>query len=104
MDPLAGTLGALVIANRSWCLVRDTGAILLDMRSGDSMANRVRAAVDAARDQLIDLHIWRLGPGHFGAIVSVVTRAPERGPAFYRAVLQRFKGLSHITVEVHKPP
>jgi cation diffusion facilitator family transporter len=104
MDPLAGILGALVIANWSYGLVRDTGAILLDMSPSESMANKVRAAVDTAGDQLIDLHIWRLGPGHFGAIVSVVSRAPQRRPAFYHAALQRFKGLSHITVEVHTPP
>ena len=104
MDPLAGILGALVIANWSYGLVRDTGAILLDMSPSESMANKVRAAVDTAGDQLIDLHIWRLGPGHFGAIVSVVSGVPQRGPAFYHAALQRFKGLSHITVEVHKPP
>ena len=104
MDPLAGILGALVIANWSYGLVRDTGAILLDMSPSESMANKVRAAVDSAGDQLIDLHIWRLGPGHFGAIVSVVSRAPQRRPAFYHAALQRFKGLSHITVEVHTPP
>ena len=104
MDPLAGILGALVIANWSYGLVRDTGAILLDMNSSESVANKVRAAVDTAGDQLIDLHIWRLGPGHFGAIVSVVSEVPQRGPAFYHAALRRFKGLSHITVEVHKSP
>jgi Co/Zn/Cd efflux system component len=53
---------------------------------------------------LVDLHIWRLGPGHFGAIVSVVSRTPHCGPAFYHAALQRFKGLSHITVEVLTSP
>jgi cation diffusion facilitator family transporter len=104
MDPLAGILGALVIANWSYGLVRDTGAILLDMSPSASIENKVRAAVETAGDQLIDLHIWRLGPGHFGTIVSVVSSMPQRGPAFYHAVLQRFKGLSHITVEVHKPP
>ena len=62
MDPLASILGALVIANWSYGLVRDTGAILLDMSPSESMANKVRAAVDTAGDQLIDLHIWRLDP------------------------------------------
>lgn len=103
MDPLAGFLGALVIANWSYGLVRDTGAILLDMSPGGTMANRVRMLVEQTGDQLIDLHVWRLGPGHFGAIVSVVSHVPQRGPAFYHAALQRFKGLSHVTVEVHTP-
>jgi Co/Zn/Cd efflux system component len=65
------------------------------------MAERVRAAVATAGDELVDLHVWRLGPGHFAAIVSVVSPAPRRDPAFYHEALRRFKGLSHITVEVH---
>jgi cation diffusion facilitator family transporter len=101
MDPLAGILGAFVIANWSYGLVRDTGAILLDMNPSKAMANKVRAVVETAGDQLIDLHVWRLGPGHFGAIVSLVSDVPQRGPAFYHAALRRIKGLSHITVEVH---
>ena len=101
MDPLAGIVGALVIANWSYGLIRDTGANLMDISSDDTMAGKVKAAVDTAGDQLIDLHVWRLGPGHFGAVVSVLTREASRGPDFYHQVLRRFKGLSHITVEVH---
>jgi cation diffusion facilitator family transporter len=101
MDPLAGAVGALVIANWSYGLVRDTGAILLDMSPSDALADKVRATVAIAGDQLIDLHVWRLGPGHCGAIVSVVSDDTQRGPGFYHAALGRIKGLSHITVEVH---
>jgi cation diffusion facilitator family transporter len=104
MDPLAGILGACVIANWSYGLVRDTGAILLDMDPSNAMASKVRATVETADDRLIDLHVWRLGPGHFGAIVSLISEVPQRGPAFYHTALRRIKGLSHITVEVHKPP
>jgi hypothetical protein len=35
-----------------------------------------------------------------GAIVSVVT-GRLRSPDFYRARLQPFHGLSHVTIEVH---
>jgi len=103
MDPLAGIVGALVIANWSYGLAHDTGAILMDMSADDKMANKVRAVVETAGDKLVDLHVWRLGPGHLGAMVSVVTNESQRGPAFYHAMLRRFKGLSHITVEVHAP-
>jgi hypothetical protein len=34
------------------------------------------------------------------AVVSVSTSEPERDSRFYHAVLERFKGLSHVTVEV----
>jgi cation diffusion facilitator family transporter len=103
MDPLAGFIGALVIANWSYGLIRDTGAILVDLSPGDSLSNKVRAAVESAGDTLVDLHVWRLGPGHFGAVISVVSQVARRGPAFYHALLNRCKGLSHITVEVHQP-
>ena len=103
MDPLAGFIGALVIANWSYGLIRDTGAILVDISPGDSLSNKVRTAVESAGDTLVDLHVWRLGPGHFGAVVSLVSQVARHGPAFYHALLNRISGLSHITVEVHRP-
>jgi cation diffusion facilitator family transporter len=99
MDPLAGILGAGVIASWSYGLVRDTSAILLDMNPDRDMAGRVRQAIESQGDQLADLHLWRLGPGHLGAIVSVVTQQ-HRDPDYYRARLARFRSLSHLTVEV----
>jgi cation diffusion facilitator family transporter len=103
MDPLAGFIGALVIGNWSYGLIRDTGAILVDLSPSDTLTNKVRTAVETAGDTLVDLHIWRLGPGHFGAVLSVVSRVAQRGPAFYHEILGRLTGLSHITVEVHTP-
>jgi cation diffusion facilitator family transporter len=99
MDPLAGIVGALVIANWSYGLLRDTGGVLLDMSPDPALAEKLRNTVESDGDQLIDLHLWRLGPGHLGAVVSVVTGKP-RDAAFYRAALSRFKSLSHVTVEV----
>jgi cation diffusion facilitator family transporter len=101
MDPLAGIVGAIVIANWAYGLIRDTGSILMDMSPGEGMVNKVRSAIDAVGDKVVDLHIWRLGPGHFSAVVSVVTAHRGRESAYYHAILRRFKGLSHITVEVH---
>ncbi|MGL5166897.1 MAG: CDF family Co(II)/Ni(II) efflux transporter DmeF [Afipia sp.] len=103
MDPLAGLIGALVIANWSYGLLRDTGGILLDRTADPRMAVDVRKTLESDGDRLTDLHLWRLGPGHLGAIVSVVTAKP-RGPDYYRNLLARFHDLSHITVEVQKSP
>ena len=102
MDPLAGVIGALVIANWSWGLMRDTGAILLDMNVDRRMADNVRGVVEKNGDTLVDLHVWRVGPGHLSAILSVMTADAQRGPGFYHAALQRLSGLSHITVEVNR--
>jgi cation diffusion facilitator family transporter len=103
MDPLAGIVGACVIASWSYGLIRDTGAILLDMTPDRSIASNVRKLIESEGDQLADLHLWRLGPGHLGAIVSVLTNKP-RGPDYYRARLARFPTLSHVTIEVEHPP
>ena len=102
MDPLAGIIGAFVIASWSYGLVRDTGAILLDMNPDQAMANKLRQVIETEGDQLADLHLWRLGPGHLGAIVSVIT-GQAREADYYRTRLSQFKSLSHLTVEVaHK--
>jgi cation diffusion facilitator family transporter len=100
MDPLAGIVGACVIASWSFGLVRDTGAILLDMNPDRPMADNLRHTIEEDRDKIVDLHLWRLGPGHLGAIVSVNT-CHARGPDYYLAKLARFRSLSHVTVEVH---
>ena len=101
MDPLAGLLGAAVIANWSYGLLRDTGGILLDRTPDQSLAENVRKAVEIDGDRLTDLHLWRLGPGHLGAIVSVETTT-TRGPEHYHRRLGEFPSLSHVTVEVQR--
>jgi cation diffusion facilitator family transporter len=99
MDPLAGFIGALVIANWSFGLLRDTGGILLDRTPDPRMADKVRRLIEAEGDQVADLHLWRLGPGHLGVIVSVVTSG-AREAAHYRQRLAKLADLSRVTVEV----
>jgi cation diffusion facilitator family transporter len=101
MDPLAGIIGAFVIANWALGLIRDTGGILLDMNPDRAMAEKLRSAIEADGDTLADLHLWRLGPGHLGAILCVGTDKP-RNTEYYRAKLARFRTLSHLTVEVRQ--
>jgi cation diffusion facilitator family transporter len=99
MDPAVAMCGAVVIAAWSYGLMRDTGAILLDMTPDQGMAERVRATIEADGDRVTDLHLWRLGPGHLGAILSIAT-AKQRGPEHYHRLLDRFRTLSHMTIEV----
>jgi cation diffusion facilitator family transporter len=99
MDPLAGIIGAVVIANWSVTLVRDTAGVLLDVCPDEVTRERVRRTIETDGDQVVDLHLWRLGPGHLAAVVAIATARP-RDATFYRARLQSFACLSHITVEV----
>jgi cation diffusion facilitator family transporter len=99
MDPVMGIVGALVIANWAYGLIRDTGGVLLDMNPDNAMAEELRRTIESDGDRLADLHVWRLGPGHLGAIVSIMTAKP-RDAEFYRSRLSRFRMLSHVTIEV----
>ena len=99
MDPVAGILGACVIASWSYGLIRDTLSVLLDMNPDAHIADDVRRTIEENGDELTDLHLWRLGPGHLGAILSVNTME-ARGVDYYRSKLARFPGLSHLTIEV----
>ncbi len=101
MDPVVGLIGAVVIAAWSYGLIRDTSAILLDMNPDQVMADRMRTVIEVDGDHLTDLHLWRLGPGHLGAVLSVGT-AKLRGPDYYHRLLARFSALSHVTVEVQR--
>jgi cation diffusion facilitator family transporter len=102
MDPLAGIIGACVIASWSYGLIRDTGAILLDAVPDSGLAQALRTTIESDGSTLADLHLWRLGPGHLGAIVSV---CPKEGRTadYYRARLARYPALSHLTIEIQRP-
>ncbi|MDH6231022.1 cation diffusion facilitator family transporter [Mesorhizobium soli] len=100
MDAVVGIIGAFVIASWSWGLLRTSGAVLLDARADDALAARVRRLLERDGDRVADLHLWRLGPGHMGLIVSVVSALPQQ-PESYKSRLAGLPRLSHVTVEVH---
>ena len=100
MDPVAGIAGAVVIGSWSYGLVRDTSSILLDMNPDVELAERLRAAVEGEGDQLTDLHLWRVGPGHLAAIIGIATRWHDAD--YYRRELSRYKILSHVTLEISR--
>ncbi len=99
MDPLVGLVGAAVIARWSWMLIRQSSATLLDTVPDQAMAKKVRTNIESAGDTVTDLHFWRLGPGHAGLIVSVLTPTAHDAD-WYKQRLAGLAGLSHVTVEV----
>ena len=99
MDPLVGLVGAAAIASWSYTLIRDTAKVLLDMNPDQQLTDALRGAIERDGDALADLHLWRLGPGHLGAILSVETDS-DRGIQFYRAAAERVARFSHLTIEI----
>lgn len=100
-DPAAGLLGAALVARFAWNLIRRAGSVLLDMNPSDALTAEVRTRLEASGDKLLDLHVWRLGPGHHAVIAVVAAKAPG-GAEAYRARLEDLPGLSHVTVEVRQ--
>jgi cation diffusion facilitator family transporter len=102
-DPLIGIVGACVILSWSVTLIRDAAGVLLDRVPQNGLDARIRRHVEIKGDRVADLHVWRLGPGHHAAIVSVVSERPQE-PAVYKRRIAHLRGLSHVTVEVQPCP
>lgn len=101
-DPLVGILGAVVIAVWAVSLIRDSALVLLDAEDDPGMAEAIRATVEAEmQGKVFDLHLWRLGPGHHGLIVSAAgpNEMGADGERLKALLAARYPSLSHITVE-----
>ncbi len=103
MDPFMGLIATVVIMSWSWSLVRAAGAVLLDVSSDSTLSAKIAERLERRGDKISDLHLWRVGPGHIAAIVSVVSDHPETSSA-YKKRLSDLPGLSHLTIEVERCP
>jgi cation diffusion facilitator family transporter len=99
-DAATGLVGAVVIAYWAARLLVSSGAILLDTVPDQRLAAQLRRRLEQGGDRVVDLHLWRLGPGHLALVASVVSDHPQ-APEVYKARLAGCAGLSHVTVEVH---
>jgi cation diffusion facilitator family transporter len=99
MDAAMGIIGALVIANWSWGLVRAAAEVLLDIQPNTAVASQIRQQLEIGSDRVADLHLWRVGPGHNAVVVTIVSHRPE-APQIYKERLSAIPGLSHVTIEV----
>lgn len=101
LDPLVGLVGAAVIGSWAFGLIRDSGLVLLDAEDDPELAGRIRALLeDEMGARVADLHVWRLGPGHKGLIVSLVAPAAMTAEEVKAALRARYSSLSHVTIEV----
>jgi cation diffusion facilitator family transporter len=101
LDPVVGILGAIVISRWAMDLLRQTGLVLLDVEDHPELAGGIRKTLEQELGlQVADLHLWRLGPGHRGLIVSLVSAAPCSSEEIKDVLRARHTGLSHVTIEV----
>jgi cation diffusion facilitator family transporter len=101
LDPIVGVLGAVVIARWAVQLLKQTSLVLLDVEDHPELAREIRGTLEGELGlQVADLHLWRLGPGHRGLIVSLVSASPCTAEEIKRVLRARHTGLSHVTIEV----
>jgi Co/Zn/Cd efflux system component len=94
LDPVIGIVGAIVIARWSWGLLKDTSAVLLDA-TDTRTADKIRTLIEPEA-RILDLHVWRIGPGALAVIVDVAEPALTHR---VREQLRSLKGVVHLTVQ-----
>ena len=101
LDPLCGLVGAVVIGAWAFGLIRDSAMVLLDADSNPKRSSAIKNMIEQEMgSRVADLHLWRLGPGHEGLIVSLVSPDATSAEQIKAALRQRYPDLSHVTVEV----
>lgn len=101
LDSIAALVGAFVIASWAYGLIRDSAMVLLDADADPSMSRAIKTTIEQELGaRVADLHLWRLGPGHQGLIISLVSPGPTTAEEIKAALRHRYPDLSHVTVEV----
>ncbi len=101
LDAAIGLVGGAVIMRWAFGLLKQTAPILLDECGEKQLPERIGEIIGV--DQLVDLHVWRVGPGSYAAILSIVSDDPHP-PQDYKEQLAELKQLVHITIEVNPVP
>ena len=101
-DAAMGIVGAIVIARWAWGLMHDAGGVLLDATLTTDKDIEVREAIEADGDaHITDLHVWRVGPGSYSVIVSLVAANPLT-PEEYKRRIAMHSEYVHVTIEAHR--
>jgi cation diffusion facilitator family transporter len=105
LDPLMGIVGAVVVALWAKGLIKDTSQILLDREMDHPVVEEIREVIAqggaGTQTQLTDLHVWRVGKGHYSCALSVVTDDADLTPGTVRQWLSVHEEIVHSTIEIH---
>src|ERR1700741_2017466 len=73
LDPVGGIVGRFGIASWAYRLTRARGLVLLGAEDDPELPPQICAMIETGMNaRVADLHLWRLGPGHRGLIVSLI--------------------------------
>jgi cation diffusion facilitator family transporter len=102
MDPAMGVIGGALVARWAWGLVKDSGAVLLDRQAPEPVVEQVRRSVESdPRLEVVDLHLWSIGPGYRAMILSVFSSQQCDRSEVAERVPDRL-GIAHLTIELQR--
>lgn len=100
LDPVMGIVGACVITKWGLGLMKETSSILLDGSiAGETQAEIVEVIEADADNRVSDMHVWKVGPEHYAAMISIVTHYPKSAE-HYKNLIGDTTNLAHVTIEI----
>jgi cation diffusion facilitator family transporter len=101
LDPVMGIIGAMLVAQWAYSLLKQSGRVLLDADMDAPVVDEIREVVaqKLPGTAISDLHVWRVGKGRYACILGLVTDRPLSA-ALVRTYLAVHEELAHITVEI----
>ena len=101
LDPVMGIVGAMLVAQWAYSLLKQSGRILLDAEMDDPVVEEIREVIadKIPTAAISDLHVWKVGKGRYACIVGLVIQQPIT-PALVRSYLAVHEELVHVTVEI----
>jgi len=104
LDAILGIVGAVLVAQWSWGLIRETGKILLDAEMEHPVVKEIQEVVEELDNQITitDLHVWKVGRSKFSCILSLNTVNDSLTAEVVRKALSIHEEIVHISVEINK--
>jgi len=104
LDAILGIVGAVLVAQWSWGLIRETGKTLLDAEMEHPVVKEIQEVVEELDNQITitDLHVWKVGTSKFSCILSLNTVNDSLTAEVVRKALSIHEEIVHISVEINK--
>jgi len=104
LDAILGIVAAVLVAQWSWGLIRETGKTLLDAEMEHPVVKEIQEVVEELDNQITitDLHVWKVGRSKFSCILSLNTVNDSLTAEVVRKALSIHEEIVHISVEINK--
>ena len=103
MDPIMGIVGAVLITKWSMGLLKQTSSVLLDQQGPDHLVESVISRIKSlpCMTEIIDLHVWSIGPNIYSAAITIVTDN-KNSLRMFKSEMHSLTEIVHSTIEVHQ--